>query len=1006
MRQRLGYGLGLVVATITVNLSLWHWLGGCALDFLRGGKCTNYRDNIGAVDMEWRLAFEPIDVVYTWVNGSDPVWKAAKNKYNRLRTGRKLLFDDDYDDWAGYNQPHYYDDSEPPPVFEHNVTNETTATTDTKNETVEEVKDDAASESRYRDSEELRYSLRSLEMFAPWVRKVFIVTDNQIPYWLNLEDSKVKIVPHSAIFADRRNLPVFSSPAIESQLHRVPGVSRRFVYFNDDVMLGSPTFPDDFVRLDGAQRVYLAWDAPKCNDGCQDSWLGDGTCDTACNVSSCDFDLSDCEDPSPLKPSKGRKKPLPPKPVKKSKKVPPRKVPKKCVYNCVKNWLADGSCDAKCDVAACLHDVGDCGPLGVDAAPPGQMVIDVPRTDYGAVVNVSHVVTENDEDIVAYLEDDLVYDVFVLRKAGLFVLMLDQIQSRRLVSAAEPDPTFQATGIAHNWTATLEIRRNGTSRSFTYLFRLFDPLQIQRRDANKRDKRRLRPNYRPASLKTHVASCDGPVFVDFEPGRAWEIDVTLDNSTRLDECDGLVVLSVATHSKFTSKQYEGATVLPHSARLAAPLLRFDLERLGDVLRVQLPVPAQQSWTRLLSFDDVVVVDNNASGVLATWMRRATENKYKNVGLSVVGTLFVLPRNATTKRTVERGVDDAIACVSFSLETLDARHVFDDDDAAENINRGRRLLLDTYGESLARVNRLYTKRYGKLEYNAARRVPAHMPHMIDTQVMRAMQAEWRDEWARTAANRFRSGTDMQFAFAYFHYVMSKARIAEPDFDEIWRHDIDVDGDGVLDGNEIITLASLALGKEPRDEDIREVYDCVATHLSVPRSLSRIVPWRRADQKSDRQRQWETKSPRVATLDSTKRCDTVVADVKSRYKQREERRAESYIIEDNLNEVAFEMLGDDYDVTRSQLDSIRARRVKFICINDNINAMTTELFGLLTDFFQAYYPRASRFELPKGTVNEFLRYEDYRRHLARRRIAAAAGLILLLVVSRPCTELDSF
>jgi hypothetical protein len=39
----------------------------------------------------------------------------------------------------------------------------------------------AMSDNRFRDSEELRYSLRSLVKYAPWVRKIFIVTDNQIP---------------------------------------------------------------------------------------------------------------------------------------------------------------------------------------------------------------------------------------------------------------------------------------------------------------------------------------------------------------------------------------------------------------------------------------------------------------------------------------------------------------------------------------------------------------------------------------------------------------------------------------------------------------------------------------------------------------------------------------------------------------------------------------------------------------------------------------------------------
>ncbi|KAH3897576.1 hypothetical protein DPMN_021764 [Dreissena polymorpha] len=58
------------------------------------------------------------------------------------------------------------------------------------------ARDEDISASRFEDNEELRYSLRSLERFAPWVRHVFIVTNGQLPYWLNLENPHVSIVTH------------------------------------------------------------------------------------------------------------------------------------------------------------------------------------------------------------------------------------------------------------------------------------------------------------------------------------------------------------------------------------------------------------------------------------------------------------------------------------------------------------------------------------------------------------------------------------------------------------------------------------------------------------------------------------------------------------------------------------------------------------------------------------------------------------------------------------------
>lgn len=98
--------------------------------------------------------------------------------------------------------------------------------------------DDTMSSNRYRDSSELRFSIRSLVKNAPWVRHIYIVTDNQIPHWLNLETTQLSIVTHEEIFPNKSHLPVFSSPAIESHLHRIPGLSKKFIYFNDDVFLG------------------------------------------------------------------------------------------------------------------------------------------------------------------------------------------------------------------------------------------------------------------------------------------------------------------------------------------------------------------------------------------------------------------------------------------------------------------------------------------------------------------------------------------------------------------------------------------------------------------------------------------------------------------------------------------------------------------------------------------------------------------------------------------------
>ena len=150
---------------------------------------------------------EPIDAVYTWVNGSDPEFR--RHLWETLvQLGRRPS----KDSIAAY---------------------------------------------RFADNDELRYSLRSLQQHAPWVRHVYLVTNGQVPSWLDLDNPRITLVTHEEIFPNKFHLPTFSSPAIETHLHRIPGLSDRFLYLNDDFMIGQPVWPEDFISEDGVRTVYL-----------------------------------------------------------------------------------------------------------------------------------------------------------------------------------------------------------------------------------------------------------------------------------------------------------------------------------------------------------------------------------------------------------------------------------------------------------------------------------------------------------------------------------------------------------------------------------------------------------------------------------------------------------------------------------------------------------------------------------------------------------------------------
>jgi hypothetical protein len=113
------------------------------------------------------------------------------------------------------------------------------------------------SEARYRQIDELKYALRSVYLFAPWVRRIFIATDSPAPAWL-AEHPRVRIVRSEEFFADPEALPTHNSHAVESQLHRIEGLAEHFLYSNDDMFFGRPVSPDVFFSPGGITKFIEA----------------------------------------------------------------------------------------------------------------------------------------------------------------------------------------------------------------------------------------------------------------------------------------------------------------------------------------------------------------------------------------------------------------------------------------------------------------------------------------------------------------------------------------------------------------------------------------------------------------------------------------------------------------------------------------------------------------------------------------------------------------------------
>ncbi|MFR0354996.1 stealth family protein [Streptomyces sediminimaris] len=149
----------------------------------------------------------PVDVVYTWVDGEEPQMRAKRARYQGRGTAEILA-------------------------------KETNA-------------------SRYTSHDELKYSLRSLAMYADFVRHVYIVTDGQKPHWLDDRAAGVTVVDHRDIFPPDV-LPVFNSHAIETRLHHIEGLSEHYLYFNDDVFVGRRVTAEHFFHGSGLMKIPVS----------------------------------------------------------------------------------------------------------------------------------------------------------------------------------------------------------------------------------------------------------------------------------------------------------------------------------------------------------------------------------------------------------------------------------------------------------------------------------------------------------------------------------------------------------------------------------------------------------------------------------------------------------------------------------------------------------------------------------------------------------------------------
>ncbi|XP_072123501.1 N-acetylglucosamine-1-phosphotransferase subunits alpha/beta isoform X2 [Mobula birostris] len=912
--------------------------------------------------------------------------------------------------------------------------------------------DDDISASRFEDNEELRYSLRSVERYAPWIRHVFIVTNGQIPSWLNLDNPRVTIVTHQAIFRNLSHLPTFSSPAIETHLHRIPGLSQKFIYLNDDVMFGKEVWPDDFYSHSNGQKVYLTWPVPNCADGCPGSWIKDGYCDRACNNSACDWDGGDCLG-NTANSRGGNAGGMANGQVWQFGGGLPGLT--YCNQGCANSWLADKFCDQACNILSCGFDAGDCGQEHFDQMyrvilHPNRTHYVLPKGEalpYFSFDDVANKITE-----ASYVDNAVIRHASVANKWKTIHLIMhtgmnattihfnltfldknDKEFKRHLtvdVDTRENPKSNQTAsmkeGKAINVTASpleIEIPFKDIAEELLYpkiQERTLDHLNISR---HLHDLQFINVSLLPITVQNELKELDSKLkdgditlkgynrtkLLILEPFRNLIHSSKQNENKEMSQHTGMITL---VKDQDLLKRVFAVTVYKGKDEKAKTFLtkeQVEKEQPGRKEPVNNPVTLNTSFTMKVSSmlkhpakdipdfqkADVkpvtsqkilnILIPNENSKLKPDLSAREIETKFKHQEKrekALRGGNTVAPEAESknmdaghASRKLHNYVENYAGFLpwekqGYFQDLLEEKEKLEKASAYHTDGKQmRRKLQDTFADSLRYVNKLLNTKFGF----TSRKVPAHMPHMIDRIIMSDLQDLFPEAFDKTSNHKVRHSEDMQFAFSYFYYVMSALQPLNLSdvFDEI-----DTDRSGILSDREIRTLATriheLPLSLQDLTSLEQMLINCSKVLPTNETQIDRVPPTQEA--------YYDPNLPPV-TKGLVINCKPVTDRIRKAYKDKNKYKFEIM----GEEEIAFKMIRTNVSHVVGQLDDIRRNPRKFICLNDNIDHNHKDgatVKAVLRDFYESLFPVASQFELPREYRNRFLHMHELREWRAYR------------------------
>ncbi|XP_037735426.1 N-acetylglucosamine-1-phosphotransferase subunits alpha/beta isoform X3 [Chelonia mydas] len=899
--------------------------------------------------------------------------------------------------------------------------------------------DEDISASRFEDNEELRYSLRSIERHAPWVRHIFIITNGQIPSWLNLDNPRITIVTHQDIFQNLSHLPTFSSPAIESHIHRIAGLSQKFIYLNDDVMFGKDVWPDDFYSHSKGQKVYLTWPVPNCAEGCPGSWIKDGYCDKACNNSACDWDGGDC-----IGNSGGSRYIAGGGGGGGAGNGPPWQFGagisgvSYCNQGCANSWLADKFCDQACNVLSCGFDAGDCGQDHFDelykvTLQQNQTQYIIPKGEYLPYFSFAEIAKKGIEG--AYSDNPIIRHASVANKWKTIHLVMHSGMNAtviyfNLTFQDKNDEEFKMQ-IAVEVDTREEPKLNTTSTQKSDTFIKITPSVSEAEmifedipEEERFPRVRKRPNNTKESFLEDVVM--PAVNVSFLPEDVrlalWNLDLKLENGDITHKGYNLskaallrsfqMLPTMTKTKKMPGMERKGIYDDVKEQKNLTSWHKPDKDLIGGkreaVTKKHEAVPSKSVATKstvvtmkvnrqfpLKSISESMPVIQNMGNkngsrekILNALIPKET-HKSKDIGNvetveekkeeMEINKLHANVDTAGSKVLPGRKLQYYTGSDQGFLPWEKNKYFQDLLDEEEALIKemsyftdGKRIgrqLKDTFADSLRYVNKLLNSKFGF----TSRKVPAHMPHMIDRIVMQELQDMFPEEFDKTSFHKVRHSEDMQFAFSYFYYLMSAVQplnISQV-FDEV-----DTDQSGILSDREIRTLATriheLPLSLQDLTSLEQMLINCSKALPSNITQINVIPPTQES--------YYDPNLPPV-TKNLVTNCKPVTDRIRKAYKDKNKYRFEIM----GEEEIAFKMIRTNVSHVVGQLDDIRKNPRKFVCLNDNIDhnhkdAQTVK--AVLRDFYESMFPIPSQFELPREYRNRFLHMHELQEWRAYR------------------------